>query len=135
MLARARARLEGHRWPNVTLVEADAGNLDAALSHSAAPELFDAAVFTYSLSIIDGWRDAYAQARTRVRAGGGIVVVDMALPVGGWRVFSPLARLACFTGGADIARAPWTLLLQTTSNTAHRVVRGGHIHIAAGSVL
>ncbi len=133
MLSRARARRETRGWSNVTLVEADAAQLDAALSRSATSGLFDAALFTYSLSIIDQWQDAYAQTLCRVRPGGRIVVVDMALPVGGWRVLSPLARLACFTGGADITRAPWNLLLETTSSTTHRVLRGGHIHIGAGS--
>lgn len=133
MLARARVRRERHGWRNVRLIEADAGELAAALSDSAVPEVFDAVVFTYSLSIIGRWREAFAQAVARVRPGGRIVVVDMAVPAGGWRAFSPLARLACFTGGADISRAPWRLLLESTSNTTHRVVRGGHIHIAAGS--
>jgi len=133
MLSRARALLRTRGWRNVTLIEADAAQLDSALSRSAAPELFAAALFTYSLSIIDQWQDAYAQTLCRVRPGGRIVVVDMALPVGRWRVLSPLARLACFTGGADITRAPWNLLLETTSRTTHRVVRGGHIHIGAGS--
>ncbi len=138
MLARARARRKNRGWRNVNLVEADAGDLgetlsQSALSHSVVSGMFDAALFTYSLSIIDRWRDAYAQTAAAVRPGGRIVVVDMALPVGRWRVFSPLARFACFTGGADITRAPWTLLLSSTTRTRHRVVRGGHIHIAAGS--
>lgn len=133
MLARARARRATHGWSNVTLVEADAAQLEEAMSLSGAPELFDAALFTYSLSIIDRWQDAYAQALARLRPGGRMVVVDMALPIGRWRVFSPLARLACFTGGAAISRAPWTLLLQTTSRTTHRVVRGGHVHVVAGT--
>ncbi len=132
MLARARARVAKHKWRNVDLLEADAARLDDALSASSAPELFDAALFTYSLSIIEGWCDAYAQTWDRVWPGGRIAVVDMALPVGRWRAFSPLARLACFTGGADITRAPWQLVAQTTTAPTHRVVRGGHIHIGAG---
>lgn len=133
MLARARARTETQGWGNVTLVETDAARLDEALARSGAPELFDAALFTYSLSIIDRWQDACARTVARVRPGGRIVVADMALPAGRWRVFAPLARFACFTGGADINRAPWQLLLATTSQTTHRVVRGGHIHIGAGT--
>lgn len=133
MLARARARVAKHKWRNVDLLEADASRLEAALHSSAAPLLFDAALFTYSLSIIGGWRDAYAQTLARVRPGGRIAVVDMALPVGPWGVFSPLARLACFTGGADITRAPWQLVAQTTAAPTHRAVRGGHIHIGAGT--
>lgn len=132
MLARARSRVAKRGWRNVSLVEADAARLDDALSASSAPELFDAALFTYSLSIIEGWRDSYAQTLARVRPAGRIAVVDMALPVRRWRVFSPLARFACFTGGADITGAPWTIVLQTTEEATHRVVRGGHIHIGAG---
>ncbi|MGI8415654.1 MAG: class I SAM-dependent methyltransferase [Nakamurella sp.] len=133
MLDRARTRVATERWRNVSLLKTDAARLDDALSANSAPPLFAAALFTYSLSIIAGWHDAYAQALARVRPGGRIAVVDMALPVGAWRVFSPLARLACFTGGADINRAPWNLVLQTTASTTHHVVRGGHIHIVAGT--
>lgn len=53
MLSRARARRETGGWSNVTLVEADAALLDAALSRSTASGLFDAALLSYSLSIID----------------------------------------------------------------------------------
>ena len=95
--------------------------------------LFDAALFTYSLSIIEGRRATYAQALARVRAGGRIAVVDTALPVGRWQLFSPLARLDCRIGGADTTRAPWELVAQTTIAPTHRVVRGAHIHIAAGT--
>lgn len=82
------------------------------MSQSIGPETLDAALFTNSLSIIDRWQDAYAQTLARVRLGGRIVVVDMALPVG---------------------RAPSSLLLKTTSRMTHRIARGGHIHVAAGS--
>ncbi len=133
MLSRARARCQDRQWDNVSVVEADAGDLDRTLSGSPVPQTFDAALFTYSLSIISRWQQAYSQALARLRVGGRILVVDMAAPVGRWRVLSPLARLACITGGADITRAPWDLLLATTSKTRHRVVRGGHIHIASGS--
>ena len=45
----------------------------------------------------------------------------------------PMARLACFTGGADPYRAPWNRLLAATKYTTHQIIRGGHIHIAAGT--
>lgn len=133
MLARARARRDRYGWNNITLAEGDAAALGTALPSASGPDMFDGCLFTYSLSIIDRWQDAFAQALARVRPGGRIVVVDMAPPAGMWRVFSLPARLACFTGGADIHRAPWTLLAATTTRTTQRSVRGGHIHIAAGS--
>lgn len=95
--------------------------------------LFDAASLTYSLSTIQGWRVAYARTGARVWPGERIAVVDMALPVGRWRMSSPSTRLPGITGGANIIRAPWTLLVPTTVPTTHRVVRGGHIHIVAGA--
>lgn len=133
MLTRARALCQDQQWDNVTVVEADAGDLDRALCGFPVPQTFDAALFTYSLSIISRWQQAYTQALARLRVGGRILVVDMAASVGRWRVLSPLARLACVTGGADITRGPWNLLLSTTSKTRHRVARGGHIHIASRS--
>lgn len=133
MLDRARARAVQHRWGNVDLVETDAARLGDALSASSSPTWFDAALFAYALSIIQGWREAFAQTLATLRPGGRIAVVDMALPVGRWRVFSPLARMACWIGGADIARVPWQLVAQTTTVPTHRVVCGGHIHVAAST--
>lgn len=132
MLARARGRIAAHGWSNVALIHADAAELPLAAWDSSA--LFDAVLFTYSLSIIGAWQQAFAHAVERLRPGGRIVVVDMSLPAGRWRVLSPLARLACFTGGADPNRAPWSVVLDSTMNASHEVLRGGHIHVAAGTV-
>lgn len=130
MLARAQLRVERHGWSNVELHHGDAGDLSLDPGE-AAP--FDAALFTYSLSIIGNWRQAYARTVEHLRPGGRVVVVDLSLPVGRWRVLSPLARLACFTGGVDIDRAPWRAVLDSTTDVTHEVLRGGHIHVAAGT--
>lgn len=66
--------------------------------------LFDAVLFTYALSVIEDWSTAYAQATRRLRDGGRLLVVDLALPTGNWRMLSPLARAACFADGADWRR-------------------------------
>lgn len=86
-------------------------------------------IFTYSLSIIGEWRAAFEQAVAMLVPGGRVSVVDMALPTGRWRA---LARLACFMGGADPARAPWQLATQQLDGVSYIVVRGGHIHAVAG---
>lgn len=126
MLRRAYARIRRAQWPNVTVMEGDAANL---------PDIgpVDAVLFTYSLSIIGDWRRAWKQALAVLRPGGRVAVVDLALPVGPWRLLSPAARLACFTGGSDPRRRPWTLLDEDTEYHSHQVLRGGHIHVAAGT--
>ena len=131
MLARAQRRVDEHGWSNVELQHGDAAELSLDLSAETDP--FDAALFTYSLSIIGSWQRAYARAVECLRPGGRVVVVDLALPVGRWRVLSPLARLACFTGGVDVGRAPWQAVLDSTSDVTHEVLRGGHIHVTAGT--
>lgn len=129
MLAQARARISKRGWSNGDLRAGDASKLSAILGDRSG---FDAAIFTYSLSIIDDWQDCFDQALAALRPGGRMAIVDMALPTGGWRILRPLARLACFTGGADPHRAPWNRLLKSTEQTTHEIIIGGHVHIAAG---
>ena len=131
MLQRARSRVAAHDWSNVEIHHGDAADLVAILGDRAS---FDAVLFTYSLSIVGAWRSVFAQACALTRPGGRVVVVDLALPTRRWRVLSPLARLACFTGGVDVLRGPWTLVLDGLGASAHRVLRGGHIHVGAGTV-
>jgi S-adenosylmethionine-diacylgycerolhomoserine-N-methlytransferase len=61
----------GHR---IKLVQAYAEDLTPALFGETAP--FDAAVFSYSLSMIPDWRRALASAHAALAPGGTVHVVD-----------------------------------------------------------
>lgn len=131
MLNRARAKASAGHLEQVEIRSADAADVTRV---TADDPPYDAALFTYALSIIDPWRAVLTDTMNRVRPGGRVVVVDLALTTGRWRWLAPLARLACFAGGADPHRHPWEMLLATTIHPTHRVLRGGHVHVAGGTI-
>lgn len=128
MLRQARQRIARYGWSNVRLVGGDAARLGTLVAGG-----FDAVLFTYSLSVIADWRAAWEQAWALARSGGRVAVVDTALPIGRWRLLSPLARLALFAGGVDASAQVWQRVLTDAEQTTHRVMTGGHVHVAAGT--
>jgi len=129
MLAGARRRVTDNGWTNVTIDHGQAAELTRLLAGSP---LFDAVVITYALSIVGSWRQVFEQAIAELKPGGQLLVIDLALPTGRWRVLAPLARLACFTGGVQLSRRPWRLVTESLHRPCHEVHRGGHVHIAWG---
>lgn len=132
MLARAHARVRSHGWNHVCLVQANAATAD--LRAIFRDDGYDAIVATYTLSVIEDAESAWRNAMVAAHPGARVAVADLALPQGRWRVLAPLARLACFTGGADLHRHPWEWVARGTDNPQRRVLRGGHVHVAAGTV-
>jgi ubiquinone/menaquinone biosynthesis C-methylase UbiE len=129
MLAQARHRVAARGWANVTLASGDAANL---ASLAAGP--FDAVLFTYSLAVIDDWERAWEQSVGLLRPGGRIPVADTAPPTGAWRAVAPLAWLALLSGGVHPSRRVWQRVLADTTTPSHVLLRGGHVHVAAGTV-
>lgn len=130
MADRARRRVADRRWRNVTVRVGDAAQLSEILHVDAT---FNAVVFTYALSVIDDWREAFRQAIERLGPGGRVLIVDLALPSGRWRLLAPLAALACRAGGSDWRRRPWRLLTDASAEF-HLVRRGGHVQAVAAAV-
>lgn len=132
MLARAHARVRRHGWQHVCLVQADAATCDLAGMFSDRP--YDAVLATFALSVIDEGPAAWRSALAATRPGGRVAVVDLALPKGRWAPMAPLARLACFTGGVDLHRAPWRWVVRDTVDVEELSLRAGHVRVAAGTV-
>lgn len=138
MLAQARAKASHRGWENIDLVCADATTLTPAQLGGRQDQFggagADAVLFTYSLSLMPAWPQAWAAATAVARPGARVAVVDLAAPTGLARAFAPLALLACAVGGSDITAHPWTALERDCIDIQARSLRGGHIQVRAGTL-
>lgn len=120
---------------NVALIQGNAEQLDQAASGlDGSVASFDAVLFTYSLSLMSNFQEAWRQATSMVRPGGRVAIVDMQPPHGWARLLDPVARLACRLGGSDINARPWTLLERTAHDVQSWSLRGGHVQVRAGTL-
>ena len=98
------------------------------------PEGADAVLFTYSLSVMTNWPEAWRAATAAARPGARVAVVDMRTPTGPATALAPLARLACILGGSDITAHPWTALERDCTDVQAWRLQGGHIQVRAGTL-
>lgn len=137
MLQQARRRAAGAGWDNVVLIQADAVLLDPAairtvIHQQGGARTSDAALATYSLSLMPEWRKAWANLTALLRDDARVAVVDMQEPVGWARILTPLARAACALGGADITAHPWQAVEDDCTDVIRTSARAGHQQIRAG---
>lgn len=139
MLERGRARTARQGWANIELVQADAttvgrGKLTELLDRGASPDSAVAVLFTYALSLMPDWPNAWRTGMGVCQPGERLAVVDVGVPQGSTRVvLGPLARLACRVGGADIAAHPWRAVEQDCAHVEAWNLRRLHIQVRAGA--
>ncbi|WP_267545448.1 class I SAM-dependent methyltransferase [Arthrobacter sp. H14-L1] len=140
MLRQAHRRAEARGWSNVILVQADMvlvdpGALSGRIVEAGGSALSDAALATYSLSLMGDWKRAWATMTSLLGTDGRIGVVDMQDPLSWARWLAPLARLACALGGSDIHAAPWRAVEEQCADVVRASARAGHLQIRAGKTV
>lgn len=128
----ARRRTPAPRSGQLRLVQGDMADR-AAVQDAADGHLFDAVILTYTLSLTPDPRQAWRSITTVLRPGARVAVVDMARPSGRAAWASPLARLACWLGGADIDAHPWTVVEPELGGVRSWSRRGGHVRVCVGT--
>lgn len=134
MLQVAAKRAVRKGWSNVRVVQADATKLSAAdLAIGGAVPTIDAVFSAYALSVMGSHPEVLAEAERLLAPGGKVGIVDMQRPVGLAKVLTPLARLACRMGGADIEAHPWKWVTERADYVLQESRRGGHIQAVTGT--
>ncbi|WP_279586517.1 class I SAM-dependent methyltransferase [Nesterenkonia aurantiaca] len=138
MLAQARRRAVRHGWENVILIQADATAFSAEqisveVTRDGGRPFSEVTLATYALSLMQQWENAWETMQQLTVTRGRLGVLDMQRPTGPSALLTPLARTACWLGGADIDAHPWKALERDSAEVRSASARGGHLQVRVGS--
>lgn len=128
MLERAAARVEEHRWGNVTLIT-------AAVEEAQIPEQADAAVFILTHDVMRS-PPALRNVVGHVRHGGRVVAVGpKRAPRWAWPVNFMMSRVAARYVTTDEGfERPWERLAELVPSLEVRPLMAGGAYLAWGSI-
>jgi len=135
MLARAHARALRGGWTNVSLVEADARQVDAPelFGASGHAETIDCVFCALALSVVPDWRKVFERSYQWLRPGGQYVILDVFAPARGVQT-----RRVEWLARADLSRRVWEPLEERSVRFERRVLDasprlfGGELFLALG---
>src|SRR5215831_10723568 len=133
MLAQARDRIETNGWSNVSLVQADAAEIDF-------PAEVDAILSTYALTQVPGCAEVISHGAAALSGGGRWVVLDLKVPdnTPGWLTQLGIAIVRPFASIDEwIMRRPWeaigAAMREELADFSWSELSFGTAFIAAGS--
>jgi demethylmenaquinone methyltransferase/2-methoxy-6-polyprenyl-1,4-benzoquinol methylase len=118
MLDYAIEKVNRHGWSNITLLRNDARELSADLlhEHTGLREV-DAVLFSYTLSVMDGWESIVERALAVLKHGGRCVIFDLTVSDGALRFMNRTwVTLRKRTGASDPGRPMIDLLMQVATD-------------------
>lgn len=137
MLAAAARRITAGGWSNIALVAGDVTALSTLLDAAGlAVDAVDAVVATFVLSLLDDPTGIWADLDEAVRRHPvRIAVADIGTPDTALRPLRPVYALLARAGGAQPQRRSWRPLLQRDPGASIERMYGGHVRIAAATLV
>ncbi len=129
MLARARRKVEGRRWENVRIIQADARTLsEELLREHTGVERLDKALCTLGLTVVPDWEAVFERSWALLKPSGRYAIMDW------WLERRNLfARFLEFISHGEVGRRCWARLEEQSGDYSHSTFIRGMVFVAAGT--